>query len=89
MDRIARIRERRERELDPEGAVNEGRSEGGGRESPLVVKRADRNPDTFVGLARRYARLDMRDRYDRYSLGPERYTLTGPGLMDLLASTFS
>lgn len=36
-------------------------AEGETRESPLVVKRADRNPDTFVGLARTYARLDKRD----------------------------
>jgi len=44
-----------------------GREEGEMRESPLVVKRADRNLDTFVGLARTYARLDKQDRYDRYS----------------------
>lgn len=36
-------------------------------------------------LARTYARLDKRNRYDRYSASRrERYTLTGFGLMDLL-----
>lgn len=60
------------------------------RESPLVVKRADRNPDTFVGLARTYARLDKLDTIRSIlSRSGERYTPTGLGLMDLLASTFS
>lgn len=61
------------------------RSEKETRESSLVVKREQTGiPDTFVGLARTYAHLDKRDRYDRYSLVLERYTLTGLGLMDLL-----
>lgn len=55
-----------------EATVKQGKGEM--RESPLVVKRADRNPDTFVGLARTYARLDKQDRYDRYSPVPERDT---------------
>lgn len=43
------------------------------RESPLVVNRANRNPDTFVELTRTYARFDKQDRYDRYSRPEEIY----------------
>jgi hypothetical protein len=61
---IVHIRERR---AGSGGETKKIRREEETRESPLVVKRADRNPDTFVGLARTYARLDKQDRYDRYS----------------------
>lgn len=50
------------------------------RESPLVVKQADRNPDTFVGLARTYARLDTSriDTIDTLLSRRDTYTLNWP-----------